>query len=238
MKKGYILVLLLIIILMTGCSRISSNTQRNVINISSKIIKYIHSGELNEDGLTRKEKKILTNFIDSYADFEVNLDEVKSSDLDEYSTIKDVSNYIYEKDGNHFIKYSDIEWIDGDDMGYFTPTIDGKTVKINREYVPIIGDETVGSSYYTFMYDHIYTQKNKIDVYYKGMSMGNGLIIRYYIKNNKIKNIYLIFDNVYKQEEQVKKASSFSKILIILAIIVIVAGLVYLILSILKRSRI
>lgn len=236
MKKYKILILLLSLFLITGCSKkINITTQREALNVSNKIVKYIKTGKLDVKNLNRDESNIYKNFIDAYDDYTINLNELVYYPFTDSYEYEDISDYIYEEDGKTLIKYDDIEFVEGDDLGYFTPIIDGKKVMVPREYVPIIGEETKDSYYYTYTYDFSNIFEDRIEFYYKGITDSNGLTVKVMVNKNKIEDIYLVFDNEYNHEKIETKPSIAKNFIMVIVMLTIVVGFAYIIIKFLRH---
>ena len=236
MKKYRILMLLLSLFLITGCSKkINITTQRVALNVSNKIVKYLKDGKTDTNNLNKNETLIYKDFIDSYEDYSVNLDELVYYPLTDSYDYIDISDYIYEEDGKHLIKYEDIEFNENEDLGYFTPIINNKKVMVPKEYVPIIGEETKDSFYYTYVYDFSNIFEDRIEFYYKGITNSDGITVRVMVDNNKISDIYLVFDNEYNHEKEETKPSIAKDFIMIIVMITIVAGFAYIIVKFLRR---
>lgn len=237
--KNKILILLCSLFLITGCTSTNINSTKKM---DSVLLEYIKTGEIDYDKLNKKEEKLINDFIESEKE------ENKIVNLSSYSNLSDIDNSgnpttfgVYEKDGNYYINYSDLEFMqnteselieDLDNYIYEEAIVyyDGKVVSLIKDYVPLIPTDTSNHLRYNYAYRGTATYEDAIVSYYNSLHDDTGMKIIYHLKNNKITDIDIEFnmtDTLYMVENTSNNNVSIVTILLIsIAIIGLVVGIV------------
>lgn len=235
MRKIKILSVLIVAVLMTGCT--SNFTAKNAQNISYKIYEYI-KGNYKTDGLSKEEKKIFDDFIESVKEdnYIVNLSEVYTFDMTDWHQLDDSNDeYVYEENGDYKIKYSDINWTKYEYGEYATIKVDGSYRVLYKGYVPLINEETKDSDNYLYILDFTNVDDNKIESYYKSLNGTGGMVIKYKLDGKKLNDIVVIFMPEYDVTHSETKPKVAKNIILVIVIISIVVGFAYGIIKFFRR---
>ena len=235
MKLKKTLIILIMLLIVTGCSHKINETE--AVHISNKIIKYIN-GKYDKKGLSSKEKNIFDDFVNStkVENYVVNLSEIYTFDFNPANKLDSSNNdFVYEEEGDYKIKYSNINWIPHEDTSYATITINGENRVLYKTYVPIINEETKNNDNYTYIYDFTNDKKDRIDVHYKSLNSTGGVVISYKKGNNKLKEIVVRFDPEYNYKKENNNSSRAINVVSVFIAIIIGGALIYGIVTLMKK---
>ena len=235
MKTRRIIIVLLLLMVMTGCS--SKINENEATNISNKIIDYI-KGDYNTKRLSTKEKQIFKDFVNSTKEdnYVLNLDEVYTFDKNQLERTDSSNNeFVYEENGNYKIKYTDINWIPYEAGSYATINYNGQYRTLYKKYVPLLNEETKDNTEYLYIYDFTNVTDSEIDVYYKSLNLTGGVIVKFKTDKRNLKEIVVDFVPEYNYKNSNNKSSKFKNIFGIFVIIIIVGIFVIVITFLLRK---
>lgn len=228
MKKIKLLLLIFAIFSLTACK---SDRVTIADHLSPLIIEYHYNNDVSTKGLSKKEKRLFNDFIDSQKlnNKIVNISEAVGFSEESYESGNNTAG-IYKEGNEYFIKYTDLVWeaIDDDFKSYIV--LDHKGTLIFRSQFPVLFDETKDKLIYRYRYHNKNIYDEYIDYYYKSIGDDSGLIIRYHNdKKGNVKSISLIYQELFyyngnsvKEENVTRKALIFTIVGIILTAVIVV----------------
>ena len=239
MKRKNLIIFISCLFLLTGCSSSNLNSAQKM---DDALLNYVQTGEISLDKLNKNEKKLVEEFIKSEKK------ENKVVNLSSFANISDIDTFnnndtigVYEKNGNFYIKYTDIDFVENSDSELIEDEgfpiyeeavvyYDGKILNLFKDAVPLIPDETKLNLRYNYAYRGTATYEDAIVSYYNSLHDDTGMKIIYHLKNNKIADIDIEFnmtDTLYMVENTSNNNVSIVTILLIsIAIIGLVVGIV------------
>lgn len=237
-KKVYILIVILVSFIFTGCTS-DYNTSRlndNVLNMHYDI-NYIN------EKLNAKEKKLIQKFKEEQK--KENLVIELNQYFDDFNKTTNSNSYgIWEENGRFYIKYKDINFIDlrndtNNDTGFDNLAIlycNGYELYLTNEMFPILYYETKDSDKYYYSYNYQEDFADELDVHFISYFDNSGLTIRYIKDNNKITDIKLL----YSSSATIKDANTSDKdnSLLFVSVITFAIGGIMILYYVIKKIRI
>lgn len=215
------IVLLLIIVILTGCSSKTDMTD----NLANKIIDAHKNSTVDTTNMSKEEQRLFYKFLDSEVleNKIVNISENIEFSDQSYTDAQDTYG-LYEENGNYYIKYTDIKWEQVENDYRATISLNHEESALFKSLIPILYDDTHDKDKYNYIYMNKNKTKEYLDYYYKSITDGSGLIIRFYFIKNKIEKISTIYQDIYNKPEDITDATNITLqtiILIVISIIVI-----------------
>lgn len=210
--KKIITSIIILLIFTTGCQKNNNELDK----MSEAIINYHFDYHYKVSNLSQdnsqmldkfKEKERKQNKIINITKLDVFSDDMKTPEPD--------SPGVYKKDGNYYIKYSDIDFKKVNDTDYIaTLNVNGYMINLSKSNFPILFEETRSINYkYRFMKKE--NKNNLVKYYYRSYGNGSMLTIEYKIDNKKVSDVNLIYDDYYLLDEvepTIEKKSNFGYI--------------------------
>ena len=235
MKYKKIILLLIVLICMTGCGR---SVTDKAYNISEKVVEYMHDSNVKTKGLSKEEKQIFNDFVISQREenLVINLNKQSLISLQVYTDEED-SYIIYKEGEDYLVKYSDLEFEDVENDSRAILAIDHHPVEIYKSSFPILYDETNIMGKYNYLYDGTHKDDEKVEVYYKSIGNPTGLTFKYYYTDDKITDMYMVYNQVYYHEDSNVEEDNLPSGFVIFLSLVVALIMLVLIVYFFKKSK-
>ena len=176
-----------------------------LVDSSYKLQEAVYSSLSNQfpdtSNLNQEELELFNNFLDQNSEdnYVINLSEIGLF-WDSEATNENNTAGIFKTGNSISINYNDIDWkYDAEDT-YAELVYNGQKARLNQKLVPILYVDT-NNYMYSYTYKDYGLSGNSINYYYKSIYDDGGLIIRFRVNDNKISNIYLIYEDYYYHTE-------------------------------------
>ena len=176
-----------------------------LVDSSYKLQEAVYSSLSNQfpdtSNLNQEELELFNNFLDQNSEdnYVINLSEIGLF-WDSEATNENNTAGIFKTGNSISINYNDIDWkYDAEDT-YAELVYNGQKARLNQKLVPILYVDT-NNYMYSYTYKDYGLSGNSINYYYKSIYDDGGLIIRFRVNDNKISNIYLIYEDYYYHNE-------------------------------------
>ena len=212
-----------------------------LVSSSYKLQEVVYNSLSNQfpdtSNLNQEEKELLDNFYSQNTEdnYIINLSEIGIFWDSEPTNENDTAG-IFKTGDSISINYNDIDWKYGDDNTYAELVYNGQKAQLDQKLVPILYVDT-NNYMYSYTYKDYGLSGNSINYYYKSIYDDGGLIIRFRINDNKISNIYLIYEDYYyhTKEDFYKNNNTPKSIATIILFFGILAIIIYIIVKLGKR---
>ncbi len=232
MKIYKILLLCFIPFILTACK---SDRVNIADHISPLIIEYHQNKDVSTKLLSRTEKKLFEEFIESQkiTNKIINISEAVGFSQESYEAGEN-TNGIYKEGEDYFIKYTDLTWESIDDDYKCPIVLNHMGTLIFRSQFPVLYDETKDNINYRYRFYKKNIYDDHLDYYYKSIGNDSGLIIRYHNNSKgKVQSISLIYQELFFYSDNTNQdkhnESGITKLIVIGLVILFVVGLVVLI---------
>ena len=231
MRNIKIIILIICLLLTCSCKKDMVTMTEKLAN---KIVDAHKSSTVDTTDMNKEEQRLFYTFLDSQI-LENKI--INISENIEFSDQSDTqapnTNGLYEENGDYYIKYTDIKWEQVENDYRATISLNNKEAGLFKSLVPILYDDTYNNDKYNYIYMNKNKTDNSLEYYYKSITDGSGLIIRFYLNKNKISKISTIYQDIYYEPEITNKKSNI--ILQTIVLIVIVLFTVSLVVLVIKR---